>query len=122
MSHTRTRPVTTFTYNVPQKLQPELDGIKSITLRELTAQDELMATKRSGGDPIALAYELAKQSLCAVDGVDVKIFDETIDVAMGRLGPKGRALLLTAYTKIHAPSMDDTADFLSSVETEVKSQ
>ena len=78
METTRTRAEVTYTFNIPAKMQADVDGIKSITLKELTAHDELLATKRSNGDAFALAFELAKQALVGIDGSTVNAFDHTM--------------------------------------------
>jgi hypothetical protein len=120
MDTLRTRPETVYTFEIPAKLQPECSGVKTISLKELTSQDELMATKRANGDAFALAFELAKQALVAVDGQTVNVFDHTIDVAFGKLGPKGRSLVLSAYSKIHSPKSEDVDSFLGSLQVQVK--
>jgi hypothetical protein len=119
MEATRSRPETTYRFSIPEKLQADCGGAKSMVLKELTAQDELMASKRASGDAFALAFELAKQSLVELDGEKVNVFDHTIDLAFGKLGPKGRSLVLSAYSKIHSPQNDDIESFLGSREVRV---
>jgi hypothetical protein len=62
----RQRPV--YQFEVPEQLA---NGVTSVGLVELSADEEIMATKRSRGDTMRLAYELAKQALVEVNGAKV---------------------------------------------------
>lgn len=93
------RPVHVF--EVPSGLDG--DGVTSIGMVELTADEELMATKRAHGDTMRLAYELVKQSLVEINGAKASIADGTADTAMNKMSPKLRQLVLGAYGELHAP-------------------
>jgi len=101
------RPI--YVYPIPKSLA---NGTTSIGLVELTASEELMATKRAGQDAFKLAYELAKQSLVEVNEQPVGLADGSVDKAFNEMGAKLRNLVLTAYAKLHAPNEEDSADFL----------
>lgn len=102
-------PRTIHTYQLPKTYG---DDITSVGLVELTAAEELSATKRAKGDMFRTAYELAKQSLVQVNGEAVRSSDATVDAAWERMNPKVRNLVLSAYQEIHTPGEDDAANFL----------
>jgi hypothetical protein len=102
-----------FTYTVPASLAQE-SGVSSVTLVHLTAQDEMAATKRSGTDPIRVAYELAKASLWGLDGKMLSAMNSEKDVKWQTLHPKIRSLVVQAYQRIHQPREEDSVDFLAS--------
>lgn len=104
-------------FQIPDSLKKF--GISSLGLVELTAGEELMATKRSGNNPMQLAYELTKESLREVDGRKVSTADGTADVIFNSMHPQVRTLLSQAYALLHAPKDEDTATFLSSRESQV---
>jgi len=99
------------TYDLPKEVS---DSIRSVGLVELTTEEELMAAKRAHGDPMRLAYELAKQSLVEVNGSQVSLGDGTSDKAWGAMGPMVRNLVLTAYAELHAAPEEATKLFLRS--------
>lgn len=111
----KSRPV--FTYVIPPKLHRY--GIKTVGLIELTANEELMATRRSAMSPMALAAELAKESLRKVDSKSVSTTDGTADFAFNTMHPKIRTLVMSAYNLLHNPDGDDTKGFLDSQEMSV---
>jgi len=89
-----------YTYDVGENLHPD---IRSVGLTELSAEDEIAATRRARGDQIRLAFELAKQSLREVNGKPVKLADGSADKAWNSLGARLRNLVLQAFTEIHTP-------------------
>lgn len=119
MDTLRTRPRTSYSFKIPQALIAECGGIKEITMVELTSHEEILATKRSQQDPIRLAQELARESFRYADGQELSTANETSDVAWGKLGPKGRQLVMTAYARTHAPKNEELSDFLDSLEIKV---
>lgn len=102
-----------YTYELPAKLQQTL-GVKTLTLVELNAEEEMMATKRSRNDPVRLAWELPKEALRAINGARVGSVDGSIDKAWNDMHPKVRALVMQAYNDLHNPVQTDVADFLAS--------
>lgn len=109
------------TYTVPAKLQKF--GVKSITLRELTATDELAAADEARvGNNASVAYAMLKRSLVSYvrpDGTVVKFDANNIDSTFGSFNPKIRTLALVAYNEIHNASSEDSEDFLKSHQIEV---
>jgi|688.fasta_scaffold1208644_1 hypothetical protein len=112
------------TFTFPEKVQAEI-GYVSVTVRELKASSEARALARAGNDGAKLITELVKESVvCAVDldGVSGKIStaDESIEIFMDRLGPKGRTALMAAYSNVNQPQQDEIADFLKSAKAVVR--
>lgn len=103
------RPV--FEFTIPESISGD---VKTVGLIELTAQEEMQAAKRSGGDQMKLAYELVKQCIVEVNGEKVKLSDGTVDTAFNKMPSKARAMVLAAYADIHAPPEDAAQDFLAS--------
>lgn len=88
--------------------------VGSIGLVQLTASEELMATKRARGDGIRLAFELAKSSLVEVDERVLNRTDGEADSIWDTMSPKLRQLVLTAYAELHTPQEDMAEVFLKS--------
>ncbi len=107
-----------FTYTLPKGISSQV-GITSVTLVELTAGEELMATKRAGNDPIRLAWELPKEALRAVDGKALNAADDSLDKMWEEMHPKVRAFVMRAYNQLHSPEDQDVEGFLKSRQTEV---
>ncbi len=94
-------------------------GVKSIGMIELTAEEELMATKRAHNDPIRLAYELSKEALREVDGRAMSTGNGTADRAWNGMHPKIRTLVVSAYGQLHSPEEQDLTSFLASQQTSI---
>jgi len=109
-----TRPI--YSYAIPASIA---DGVTSVGLMELTAHEEIMSTKRASGDAFRLAYELAKQSLCEVNGQPVSLADGSVDTAFDKMPAKVRNLVLRAYAEIHTTNEDVAADFLKARQVRV---
>jgi len=107
-----------WTYTLPAAIAAALDT-KSVTLVELTAGEEMMATKRAMNDPIRLAWEMPKESLRAVNGVELSAADGSIDEAWETMHPKARSFVMAAYNQLHNPAQDDISVFLQSRQAEV---
>jgi hypothetical protein len=107
-----------FTYDIPAKLA-QRTGVKSVSMVELTADEELAAAKRSRNDNVRLAYELAKSALVAVNGKRVGLSDGTADAAWNRMDPKVRNLALQGYSELHTVEEEDIDDFIKSRKTTV---
>jgi len=110
------RPI--YTYKVPSALGGE--DFKTVGLVQLTAREEMMAAKRSNGDPIKLAYEQVQQSIAEVNGERVSIADGSADKAFNTMSPMLRNLVMTAHAKLHSPAESDVEDFLGSREVRVE--
>jgi hypothetical protein len=87
---------------------------KNVTIVELTANEELMAASRAGTSQVRLAWELAKQSVWAVDGKQLYQHDGSLDKFWNRVAPKVRQLILSAYSDVHNPAEEIVKDFLKS--------
>lgn len=94
---------------------------KSVSLLELTADEELLAAKRSkdSSGALRLGYELAKQSLCEVNEQPVSLNDGTADRAWNHMPPKVRSLVVQAYAELHSPPEEATDAFLKSRQVRV---
>lgn len=118
-------------YAIPAALRREASGITHLRMVELTVDEELIAARRSGADPIMLAWELAKESLRGLvrqritrdgSGAEVVHADEvrlgtgdgSLDATWREMHPKLRQLAITAYGDIHNPKEADTKAFLQS--------
>ncbi len=100
-----------YTYDVGPSLH---DEIRSVGLVELTAEDEIAATRRARGDSIRLAFELGKQSLRYIDGKRVGLGDGSVDTQWERLGARLRNLVLQAFADINSAEDDQIATFRKS--------
>jgi len=105
----KTRPVHVFA--IPESLA---NGTTSVGMVTLTAEEELLAWKRSRGENARLATELVKASLAEVNGEPVTLHDGSVDAFWKDLHPKIRQLVLTAYADLHAAEEDDQKAFLAS--------
>lgn len=105
---TRSRVIHTF------PLPAKLGGTDWLSLGfvELTAADEIQATKRARGDAVRLGFELAMQSLAEVNGKPVSLTDGSLEQAWNTMPPKVRTLALGAYQELHMPSQDDADLFI----------
>lgn len=108
----------THVFTVPAQLA-QAHGVTELGLVELTAEEELNATKRAHNDPIRLAYELAKESLRVVDGKVLSAADGSLDKVWNRMHAKIRTLVMTAYSQLHQPGEQATAGFLASRQIKV---
>lgn len=107
-----------YLFDVPKALSDAV-GVSQVGMVELTAEEELMATKRAQGDAFRLAYELAKESLRSIDGRAVGAADGTADVAWSKMGAKLRQLVMSAYNLLHSPKQEEQAGFLASRQVQV---
>lgn len=107
---------TKYTYTIPSG---DKIGTETVTLIALTAEEEMMATRRARGDQIRLAFELVKSSLVAVDGKELKPTDGSLDRVWDKLHPQARGFIMQAYGQIHSPKEDDSTTFLASCQIEI---
>lgn len=110
-------------FTIPRAIKAvKIEGfglVKTLTLHELTPDDEINASKRCGSNMTRLAYELAAQSLAKVNGKPVGYSDSSIDRVWKGLGPQLRTLVMTAYGHVHTPPDGAAEDFLASQKTSV---
>lgn len=100
-----------YTYTLPSTLA---NGVKSIGLRVLTAEEELRASKAGRFDLNRINYEAVKLSIAEFDGKAIGNAEGEIDKFWNRVDPKVRSLLLQAYNKLTSPSLEETASFFGS--------
>lgn len=108
-------------FEVPERLIEKLgtDKFKSIGMVELTAAEEMAATKRSRQDPLRLAVELTKQAIVEVNGQRVSIANQSVDKAWEEFPSKIRSLALAAYNELHNPDEEEQKGFLESRATKI---
>jgi hypothetical protein len=105
-------------FKVPEKLQ-KLVKVKTVSLYELSVEEEIMATGRAGQNLLQITYRCAEQALAAIDSRPVSLSDGTADVAYAKMHPKLRQLVVRAYNAIHNPEKDELDDFLGSQLAEI---
>lgn len=107
-------------YTVPAMLVPDAGGVTKMGFVELTANEELFATKRCMGDVARLVFELARESLrYVVDASGQRTIytsDDSVDLLWGSFAPTVRNMALSAYNKLHSTKPEQMADFLDSRE------
>lgn len=101
-----------YLYDVPDSLSGF--GVKEVGLVELTAEEEMMATRRCRGDAVRLGFELAKEALRRVDGRSVSTSVGSTDSAWNQMHPKVRSLVVQAYNDLHGTKQEETASFIRS--------
>lgn len=89
-------------------------GVKEIGFHLLTSDEEIQASRRARKDPMQLAYELTKVSLCEADGKPLSVVDDSIDKFWSGMHPQLRQLAVTGYNMIHSPPDGSTDVFLKS--------
>lgn len=108
-----------FTFTLPADIAKRPGCPAKIGVKELSGLDEVDAANRAGGDQARLAFEMARASLVRADGQVVSLADGSADVLWEALGPQGRRLAITAYTKVNNPLQTAAKDFLDSQTTVV---
>jgi hypothetical protein len=103
-------------FNIPVSISGD---IRSLGIKELTGEEEIMAERRARGDRGRIAVELTKAALVEVNGSPVTQGDASADMAWTKMSPKVRTLAITAYTRLHIPDDEETAGFFSSMEIRV---
>lgn len=111
-------------FTFPPNLQEDI-GIATIIIRELPGSAESRAISRAGNDGGVLMQELVKEGLVSVTKTDGEVIsistgDDSIDKVMSMLGPKGRGLVLQAYSTVNSPSKEDASSFLKSASAKVR--
>jgi len=115
----------TFTFPKPDERHPkvedlqEITGFKDVTVRELRKSDEAQAIALSGNDGGQLLQRMVGYSVVRatrIDGTPMQITaaDDSIDVFMSTIGPKGRALVAAAYNAVNQPRQEAAELFLAS--------
>lgn len=105
------KPRVVHTFTFPKSVASD---VRSIGFKELTAEEELVASKRAGVDAFRVVYERMREALVEADGKPVSLADGTSDVAWISLPPPARELALAAFQKIHSATEAQAEDFLQS--------
>lgn len=115
----KSRPV--ITYDVPEEITTDVPAAlgagtvyKSIGMIELTADEELQASKRGGKDQYKIAFELAKASLREVNDKPVSSMDGHDELVWASMSAPLRSLVVDVYADIHSPRPEVAKRFLSS--------
>jgi hypothetical protein len=108
-----------FDFTVPDSIREArkkmgIDIPKVITLRELTANDELQASRVGKFDLAKTRYDSVKRAIAEFDGRPVSYADDEIDRFWEQCGAKLRTLLLTAFETMTAPTEEEQESFLTS--------
>ncbi len=88
--------------------------VRSVGFKELTAEEELVASKRAGQDAFRIIYERVRESLAEADGKPVSLADGTADAVWLGFPPPARELVVAGFQKIHSVEEKAAADFLGS--------
>lgn len=107
-------------FTVPETLRaadPKLPTV--ITMKQLSAAEELMASKLGRNDYMAAQYAATKLSIVELDGKSVSLKDTALERFWEAASPKLRALLMTAYTTVSSPSKEEEDSFLKSMAVRV---
>lgn len=107
-----------YVYTIPTSLAGF--GVTSVGLVELSAEEEMLATKRASNDAVRLAFELARECLRQVNGKPVSTSDGSSDLAWSKMHPKVRNLIVTAFGHLHQPKDEEVLNFFQSRVVEVE--
>jgi hypothetical protein len=109
-------PKTVHTYTIPESLR---NGAAKVGMCELTADQELQASRTGRFDLLKAQYEATKLSIVLLDGKVVNRAEIELDRFWEHASPRVRSLLLQAYNRLSSPSAEETEDFFDSVVTEL---
>lgn len=108
-----------FKYRIPARLRTSDSGQplpEVITMRTLSADEELQANQIGRFNLLKAQYDAAKRSIVALDGKVVSYPEGEADKFWEAAGPKVRSLILQAYNKAAAPLKEDEDAFFASEE------
>ena len=104
-------PRTVHIFDIPDAIPGD---VRQVGIKELTAQEELIAVKRAGNDPGRIAYERVKESIVEVNGQPVSLSDGSTDAVWAKLHPMARDLVATGWQEVHMVKEDVAQLFLRS--------
>lgn len=107
------------TYTVPESMRDASKQPAKVSFRQLTADEELTASKAGKFDVMRSQYEAVKLSIVAVDGKPVSVADGTVDSFWEHADPRLRSLLIDAYNRLSSPTREESASFFKSAQIEV---
>ena len=104
-----------YEYSIPESLGGGKAGIPlKVGLVQLTAEQELMASKIGRFDMTKAQYTAAKLSIVEMDGKPTDQADGGIDSFWDKCDPRVRSLMLQAYNKLSSPSKEEEESFFAS--------
>jgi hypothetical protein len=104
-------------YTLPESLRsddPSVPRPKTIGMRQLSAEEELMASKIGRVDYMRAQYAATKLSIVEFDGKPIDHGTSALDIFWERSDPKVRSLLLQAYNRLSSPSKEEEDGFFES--------
>jgi hypothetical protein len=104
---------------IPETLRGDGVTPKKITLQQLSAEQELMASRLGRDQYLKSQYAAVKLSIVEMDGKPADHTNGGVDAFWDRTSPKVRALLLTAHNKLSSPSKEEEDSFLKSMTVRV---
>lgn len=107
------------TYTIPEGFRDSTKRPETVSIRQLTSDEELQASKLGRFDVLRSQYEAAKLMIVAIDGKPVSLADGTVDVFWERSDPRVRALLIEAYNRMSSPTRGEQDTFFKSARIEV---
>lgn len=108
------------TYKFPEPMRKAIPSCPtSVSMRALTADEELTASKLGKLDYMRSQYAAAKLAITAVGGKLVTTSDGSTDAFWEAADPKVRSLILQAYNKSCSPDQEDEDSFFGSAEVSV---
>lgn len=119
------RPTAVYEFDVPdtddlhREVTKDYGSIRTIGLQLLTPLQEKYAAQAAKGDPIGLAFELARRALVEVTNERGEVFqlreeDGSRAACWAQLHPKVRTLALSANANISTPNEVTNEAFLAS--------
>jgi hypothetical protein len=99
-------------FDLPQGTGPKRVDIKSVSLREITGQDEILANSlaEAKGKQGSVRVELVRLSIVKVDGKPVQQPFGDLDTWNSRT----RKFVLDAFNSVNSNTEKESEDFLSS--------
>lgn len=107
----------TFDFQIPVTLQSEKLGVKVVSLRQLTSEQEITAQRLGRFDMLKTQYEAVKMAMAEFDGKAANFSNGDVDQFWEDAGPKLRSLLLQGYNKISSPDGEEEKSFFGSMKT-----
>jgi hypothetical protein len=107
------------TYTIPEELRDASKRPETVSLRLLTSDEELQASRAGKFDIMKSQYEATKLMIVALDGKPVSVADGSVDSFWERADPRVRNLLIEAYNRLSSPTRGQQDDFFKSARIEV---
>lgn len=92
---------------------------KTITLKELSVQEEIWAVERAGASQAKMVIESITAAIVSVDGTAVGTSDNSAADAYAAMPYPARQLVQAAFQAIHGASEADKETFLKSASASV---